>query len=62
MPEMPRTLTAALQVASQGRAVDEALADLAEAVELYLEGVDDPAGKSWRLRCAASESKPGPAG
>ena len=58
MPEMPHTLTAALHreedwfiaqclevdVASQGRTIDEALAGLAEAVELYLEEVDDPAG------------------
>jgi predicted RNase H-like HicB family nuclease len=58
MPEMPHTLTAALHreedwfiaqclevdVASQGHTIDEALASLAEAVELYLEEVDDPAG------------------
>jgi predicted RNase H-like HicB family nuclease len=58
MPGMPRTLTAALHqeedrfiaqclevdVASQGHTIDEALANLAEAVELYLEEVDDPAG------------------
>ena len=58
MPEMPRTLTAALHreedwyiaqclevdVASQGHSIDEALANLAEAVELYLEEVDDPVG------------------
>lgn len=58
MPEMPHTLTAALHqeedwfiaqclevdVASQGHTIDEALANLAEAVELYLEEVDDPAG------------------
>jgi predicted RNase H-like HicB family nuclease len=58
MPELPRTLTAALHqeedwyiaqclevdVASQGHTIDEALANLAEAVELYLEEVDDPAG------------------
>ena len=57
MPELPRTLTAALHqeedwyiaqclevdVASQGHTIDEALANLAEAVELYLEEVDDPA-------------------
>jgi predicted RNase H-like HicB family nuclease len=30
-------------VASQGPTIDEALANLAEAVELYLEEVDDPA-------------------
>ena len=55
---MPRTLTAALHreedwyiaqclevdVASQGHTIDEALANLAEAVEPYLEEVDDPAG------------------
>ena len=28
----------------RGRTIDEALAGLAEAVELYLEEVDDPAG------------------
>ena len=58
MPEIPRTLTTALHreedwyiaqclevdVASQGHTLDEALANLAEAVELYLEEVDDPAG------------------
>jgi predicted RNase H-like HicB family nuclease len=58
MSELPGTLTAALHreddwyvaqclevdVASQGRTIDEALANLAEAVELYLEEVDDPAG------------------
>lgn len=58
MPEMPHTLTAALHreedwfiaqclevdVASQGHTIDEALVGLAEAVELYLEEVDDPAG------------------
>ena len=57
-PDTPRTLTAALHqeedwfiaqclevdVASQGHTIDEALANLAEAVELYLEDVDDPAG------------------
>lgn len=56
--EMPRTLTAALHreedwfiaqclevdVASQGRTIEESLANLAKAVELYLEEVDDPAG------------------
>lgn len=58
MEETPRTLTAALHreedwyvaqclevdVASQGQTIDEALGNLAEAVELYLEEVDDPAG------------------
>ena len=58
MPDSPRTLTAALHreedwyiaqclevdVASQGHTIDEALANLAEAVELYLGEVDDPAG------------------
>ncbi len=58
MPELPGTLTAVLHreedrciaqclevdVASQGHTIDEALANLAEAVELYLEEVDDPAG------------------
>ena len=33
-----------VDVASQGHTIDEALANLAEAVELYLEEVDDPAG------------------
>lgn len=54
----PRTLTAAIHqeedwfvaqclevdVASQGRTLPEALANLAEAVGLYLAEVDDPAG------------------
>ncbi len=54
---VPRTLTAAIHreedwyvaqclevdVASQGSTIDVALANLAEAVELYLEEVDDPA-------------------
>ena len=31
-----------LEVASQGRTLDEALANLREAVELYLEEVDQP--------------------
>ena len=58
MPDIPGTLTAALHreedwyiaqclevdVASQGHTIDEALANLAEAVELYLEEVHDPAG------------------
>lgn len=58
MAEKPRTLTAALHqecdwyiaqclevdVASQGHTIGEALANLAEAVGLYLEEVDDPAG------------------
>ena len=58
MPDLPGTLTAALHreedwyiaqclevdVASQGRTIDEALANLAEAVELYLEEVDDLVG------------------
>jgi predicted RNase H-like HicB family nuclease len=58
MPELPHTLTAALHqeedwyiaqclevdVASQGHTIEDALANLAEAVELYLEEVDDPAG------------------
>jgi len=34
-----------VDVASQGRTIDEALANLAEAVELYLEEVEDPAGQ-----------------
>src|ERR1022692_2083656 len=32
-----------VDVASQGQTIDEALANLAEAVELYLDEVDDPA-------------------
>ena len=58
VPAMPGTLTAALHreedwyiaqclevdVASQGHTIDEALVNLADAVELYLEEVDDPAG------------------
>ena len=56
MPDRLGTLTAALHqeedwyiaqclevdVASQGHTIDEALANLAKAVELYLKGVDDP--------------------
>jgi predicted RNase H-like HicB family nuclease len=58
MPDLPHTRIAALHreedwyiaqclevdVASQGQTIDEALSNLAEAVELYLEEVDDPAG------------------
>ncbi len=33
-----------VDVASQGHTIDEALANLGEAVELFLEEVDDPAG------------------
>lgn len=33
-----------MDVASQGHTIDEALANLAEAFEVYLEEVDDPAG------------------
>jgi predicted RNase H-like HicB family nuclease len=54
---MPRSFTAAVHqeedwyvaqclevdVASQGHTIDEALANLAEAVGLYLDEVDDPA-------------------
>jgi predicted RNase H-like HicB family nuclease len=32
-----------VDVASQGQTIDEALVNLAEAVELYLEEIDDPA-------------------
>jgi predicted RNase H-like HicB family nuclease len=56
MPDLPGALTAALHreenwyiaqclevdVASHGHTIDEALANLAEAVESYLEEVDDP--------------------
>jgi len=59
MPDVPGTLTGALHreedwyiaqclevdVASQGQTIDEALANLAEAVELYLEEADDLAGQ-----------------
>jgi predicted RNase H-like HicB family nuclease len=31
-----------IDVASQGRSIEEALANLSEAVELYLEEADDP--------------------
>jgi predicted RNase H-like HicB family nuclease len=58
MPDLPHTLTAGLHreedwyiaqclevdVASQGQTIDEALSNLADAVELYLEEVDDPTG------------------
>ena len=58
MAGTPRTLTAALyreedwyiaqclevDVASQGHTIDGAPANLAEAVELYMGEVDDPAG------------------
>jgi predicted RNase H-like HicB family nuclease len=58
MPDIPGTLTAALHreedwyiaqclevdVASQGHTIDEALTNLAKAVELYLEEVNDPVG------------------
>ncbi|HEY1640964.1 MAG TPA: type II toxin-antitoxin system HicB family antitoxin [Streptosporangiaceae bacterium] len=33
-----------VDVASQGQTIDEALTNLAEAVKLYLEEIDDPAG------------------
>jgi predicted RNase H-like HicB family nuclease len=76
MPDMPGTLTAALHreedwyiaqclevdVASQGHTIDEALANLAEAVELYLEEVDDPAGhltaRRWLPRSDCLWSEP----
>ena len=81
---MRHTLTAALHqeedwfiaqclevdVASQGHTIDEALANLAEAVELYLEEVDDPAGHitatplvtSFQLPAAAGRAVPGELG
>jgi predicted RNase H-like HicB family nuclease len=54
--QAPRTLTAAIhqeedwfvaqcleiEVASQGRTIDEAVSNLREAVGLYLEEIDDP--------------------
>ena len=43
-PEPPPAGCLAVDVASQGHTIDEALANLAEAVELYLEEIDDPAG------------------
>ena len=66
MPDLPGTLAAALHreedwyivqclevdVASQGHMIDEALANLAEAVELYLEEVDDPVGHQCQGRSA----------
>jgi predicted RNase H-like HicB family nuclease len=69
MPEIPGTLTAALQreedwyvaqclevdVASQGPTIDEALANLSEAVELYLEAVDDPAEQVSATGLTAAE-------
>jgi hypothetical protein len=63
--ESPREI----DVASQGHTIDEALANLAEAVELYLEEVDDPAGHitatplvtSTVLRSVRSEYNRGPA-
>ena len=39
-----------VDVASQGHTIDEALANLAEAVELYLEELDDPASYVSRDR------------
>jgi predicted RNase H-like HicB family nuclease len=39
-----------VDVAGQGHTMDEALANLAEAAELYLEEADDPAGISPRRR------------
>jgi predicted RNase H-like HicB family nuclease len=61
-----------VDVASQGRTIDEALANLAEAAALYLEEVDDPAQYvtstplvtlcrskigSWAVNCAISDVK-----
>jgi predicted RNase H-like HicB family nuclease len=68
MEDTPRTLTAALHreedwfvaqclevdVAGQGRTIDEALANLSEAVELYLEEMDGPI---FHLAAGRSDSR-----
>ena len=50
-----------VDVASQGQSIDEALANLAEAVELYLEEVDDPAGHVSSTPLVTSFRLPGAA-
>jgi len=71
----PRTLTAAVHqeedwyvaqclevdVASQGPTIDEALANLAEAVGLYLDEVDDPGERITRTPLVTSFQVPGAA-
>jgi predicted RNase H-like HicB family nuclease len=48
-------------VASQGRSIDEALANLAEAVELYLEEIEDPAAHIHATPLVTSFQVPGAA-
>src|ERR1017187_1746126 len=48
-------------VASQGHTIDEALANLAEAVELYLEELDDPASYVSSTPLVTSFQLPGAA-
>ncbi len=50
-----------VDVASQGHTIDEALANLAEAVELYLEEVDDPAAHLTATPLVTSFQVPGAA-
>ena len=71
----PRTLTAAVHqeedwyvaqclevdVASQGPTIDEALANLAEAVGLYLDEIDDPGEHITRTPLVTSFQVPGAA-
>ena len=71
----PRTLTAAVHqeedwyvaqclevdVASQGPTIDEALANLAEAVGLYVDEVDDPGEHTTRTPLVTSFQVPGAA-
>jgi predicted RNase H-like HicB family nuclease len=71
----PRTLTAAVHqeedwyvaqclevdVASQGPTIDEALANLAEAVGLYLDEVDDPGERITQTPLVTSFQVPGAA-
>jgi predicted RNase H-like HicB family nuclease len=50
-----------VDVASQGHTIDEALANLAEAVGLYLDEVDDPAGHVTSTPLVTSFQLPGAA-
>jgi predicted RNase H-like HicB family nuclease len=50
-----------VDVASQGRTIDEAVKNLAEAVELYLEEVDDPQGHVTATPLVTSFQVPGAA-
>jgi predicted RNase H-like HicB family nuclease len=50
-----------VDVASQGHTIDEALANLAEAVGLYLDEVDDPAGHVTSTPLVTSFRLPGAA-